>query len=79
MFTNEELSQEWNRYPRYKPFIVNFLYAYSFPHRINLKELIDLGVIRDVESVPRGFEKISRSDFEKILQNTKTDDNLIVN
>lgn len=79
VFTNKELSQEWNRYPRYKPFIVNFLYAYSFPHRINLKELIDLGAIRDVESVPRGFEKISRSDFEKILKETNTDMNIIAN
>ncbi len=78
VFDNKELSKQWN-FRSSKPFVVNFLYAYSFPHRINLKGLIDLGIIRDVESAPRGFEKISRSDFEKILTNSNTDDNIIVN
>jgi len=78
VFGDKELSKQWNVRGS-KPFVVNFLYAYSFPHRINLKELIDLGVIRDVESVPRGFEKISRSDFEKILKETNSDTNIIVN
>lgn len=77
VFDNKELSEQWN-FRVSKPFVVNFLYAYSFPHRINLKELIELGVIRDVESVPRGFEKISRNNFEKILKNTRTDDSIIV-
>ncbi|MBN2102220.1 MAG: hypothetical protein JW716_05105 [Candidatus Aenigmarchaeota archaeon] len=78
VFSNEELSDQWN-HSKYKPFIVNFLYAYSFPHRINMKRLIELGVIRGVENAPRGFERISKSEFEKIIKETKTDENIIVN
>jgi len=44
-----------------------------------MKRLIELGIIRNVESAPRGFEKISKEDFEKILRETNTDDNIIVN
>lgn len=76
VFSNEELINQWN-YSQNKPFIVNFLYSYSFPHRINMKELIELEIIRDIESAPRGFEKISKKDFEKILAETNTDKNLI--
>lgn len=78
VFDNQELSKQWN-YSSYKPFVVNFLYAYSFPRRINGKTLLDLGIIKDVGSFPQGFEKISRPDFEKILQSTETDNNLILN
>lgn len=77
VFNNEELVQHW-RYSATKPFIVNFLYSYSFPHRINLEKLIELGIISDVFSVPRGFEKISRENFEKILTNTKTNNDIVV-
>ncbi|MCH8003314.1 MAG: hypothetical protein IH934_01680 [Nanoarchaeota archaeon] len=77
VFSNQELSKQWN-YSNSKPFVVNFLYAYSFPHRINGKTLLDLGIIKDVESFPQGFKQISRDDFEKILSNTNTDNNIIV-
>ena len=77
VFNNEELVQQWKYSPN-KPFIVNFLYTYSFPHRINLQKLIELGIISDKSSAPRGFEKISKKDFEKILMDTKTDENLIL-
>lgn len=78
VFDDKELTQQWN-YSNAKPFVVNFLYSYSFPHRMNFRELIDYGIIKDVFSAPRGFEKISKGNFEKILINTKTDHNLIVN
>jgi len=78
VFNDEELIRQW-KYSKSKPFVVNFLYAYSFPNRINLKKMIELGIILDVFSAPRGFEKISKSNFEKILINTNTDRNIIVN
>ena len=78
VFSNKKLIEQWN-YSKSKPFIVNFLYSYSFPRRINLKRLIELGIIPDIESAPRGFEKISKSDFEKILKETDTDNNIIFN
>ncbi len=78
VFSNEELIKQWN-YQSIKPFIVNLLYAYSFPRRINLKKLIELGIIKDILSAPRGFEKISKENFEKILRETNTDQEIIVN
>ncbi len=77
VFSNEELIKRWN-YSTNRPFIVNFLYSYSFPHKINMKELIDLGIIKDIKSAPRGFEKISKEAFEKILKETHTNPNIIV-
>jgi len=77
VFTVDELKQQWNMY-RDKPFIVNFLYSYSFQKRINLQRLIELGIIKDASSVPRGFEEIDDVSFGKIIQETRTDGRLIV-
>ena len=77
VFSSEQLKAQWN-YRGGRPFIVDFLYAYSFPSRPNLKALIDEGVIADVESAPRGFEQLSPQKVEKILRLTNTDARLIV-
>ena len=79
VFTDAELHSHWIYNPRSRPFVVNFLYTYSFPKRINLKTLIDLKIIKDVNSVPRGFELISPSQFEIILKETNTDESFVVN
>ena len=68
VFADKELSKRWNYNRVNRPFIVNFLYAYSFPKRINMKRLIEIGVIADVESAPRGFEKISVKNLRDILK-----------
>jgi predicted nucleic acid-binding protein len=73
VFTDEELREHWNYRKGDRPFIVGFLYAYSFPKRPNLKELIDNEIIRDIESVPRGFEKITTQQFSRLLAISKTD------
>jgi predicted nucleic acid-binding protein len=78
VFSNQELLDQWNYSKSNRPFIVNFLYAYSFPKRINLKRLIEIGVIQDVQSAPRGFELLSPQSFELILKETKTDERIIV-
>ncbi len=78
VFSKEKLIQQWN-HSNSKPFIVNFLYTYSFPNRINMKKLVELGIIQDKYSAPRSFEKISKSDFEKILEETDTNNDIIVN
>jgi hypothetical protein len=79
VFTPQELLEWWNYKPRYRPFIVNFLYAYSFPRRINLKRLIELHIIPNIDSVPQGFEKISVEQFRLIVKETNTNESLIVN
>lgn len=78
VFTDQELAKHWN-YSKYRPFIVNFLYVSSFTKRPNLQRLIELGVISDIKSVPRGFTKISRKNFDDIIREAEVDESIIVN
>lgn len=78
VFTDNELIEQWNYRQNNRPFVVNFLYAYSFPHRINLQRLIELGIILDVNSAPRGFTKITHEQFLSIVEETCTNENIIV-
>ena len=78
VFSDKELSDQWNYKKGSRPFIVGFLYAYSFPRRPILKELIDNGVIRNIESVPRGFERITSEQFAKILELSNANPRFIV-
>jgi len=77
VFPEDKLRKQWNYKPS-KPFVVHFLYVYSFPHRINLKELIDLGVLGGIDDAPRGFRRISLEQFDKILKATKSDESFII-
>jgi len=79
VFSKTELVAHWDWSKSNRPFVVNFLYAYSFPKRINLHRLIEIGVIHDVQSAPRGFELLSPSSFELILKETNTDGRIVVN
>ena len=78
VFTDQELSAQWNLYRTIRPFIVNFLYVYSFPKRINLKRLIELGVIPSVNDTPRGFRRISADNLRDILRECEADEGLAV-
>jgi len=78
VFPDEELSKHWNRYPRNRPFIVNFLYVYSFPKRINMKRLIEIGVISSVDNAPRGFTQISVRNLRDILRECDVDESIVV-
>ena len=80
VFSDEELKKHWNYRGQWsRPFIVNFLYAYSLPKRPNLSKLIELGIIADVNSAPRGFEKISQQHFSKIIKESQSDESIVVN
>lgn len=80
IFTDEELKKLWNFKPQYRPFIINFLYTHSFPtgHRINRQKLLELGVLSGEENEIRGLKKISQEQFQSILQESRTDESLIV-
>jgi predicted nucleic acid-binding protein len=78
VFSDSELKEQWDHSPNNRPFVVNFLYSYSFPKRINLKRLIELGIIRDIDSVPRGFERMPDDSFAKIIKETHSDASIIV-
>lgn len=66
---NEQgLKAFWNRYPKIKPFVVNFLYAYSFKKRPNLKQLNEMSVIPNINDMPRGFREISWDVFTELVK-----------
>lgn len=78
VFPEKDLKAMWN-YKKYnKPFIVRFLYVYSFPHRINMKALIDLGILRGIDDAPRGFKPITKEQFNLILKETRSDESFII-
>ncbi|CAH8281337.1 hypothetical protein EV196_101419 [Mariniflexile fucanivorans] len=77
VFPEDQLRAMW-KYSGTKPFVVKFLYIYSFPHRINMKELIDLQVLSGVNDAPRGFKQISKEQFKNILKATKSDESFII-
>ena len=77
VFPEDQLRAIW-KYSKTKPFVVRFLYIYSFPHRINMKELIDLQVLSGVNDAPRGFKQITKEQFNNILKATKSDESFIV-
>lgn len=77
VYPEQALREMWRYSPR-RPFVVNFLYVYSFPHRINMKELIDLKVLQGVNDAPRGFKQITKEQFETILKETRSDESFII-
>ncbi|ATA68212.1 hypothetical protein CGC48_05955 [Capnocytophaga cynodegmi] len=77
IFPEDKLREMW-KYKEEKPFVVRFLYIYSFPHRINMKELIDLKVLKGVNDSPRGFKPITKEQFNDILLATKSDESFII-
>lgn len=77
VYPENELRAMWN-YSYIKPFAVRFLYIYSFPHRINMKELIDIGILAGVNDAPRGFRPITKEQFELIIKATKSNDSFII-
>ena len=78
VFTDKELLGQWNLYRTLRPFIVNFLYVYSFPKRINLHRLIEIGVIPSVNDAPRGFTPISVKNLKDILRECQVDESIVV-
>jgi predicted nucleic acid-binding protein len=78
VFTDKELSKQWNLNRMSRPFIVNFLYVYSFPKRINLQRLIEIGVVPSVTDAPRGFTPISVKNMKDILRECQVNESIIV-
>lgn len=79
VFSDDELRKHWRHFPNNRPFVVEFLYAYSFPRRPNLAQLIDHGIIKDVQSAPRGFEGITDEQFRTTLRLAGYNPRIIVN
>lgn len=77
VFPESELKNMWN-YSERKPFVVNFLYVYSFPKRVNMEQLINMKIFGGINDAPRGFRKITKEQFKIILQETKSESSFIV-
>lgn len=77
VYPEAELRKMW-RYSTRKPFVVSFLYIYSFPHRINMETLIKMNVLLGINDAPRGFKRITQDQFRQILKETKSDESFIV-
>lgn len=75
VFSDSELGRQWDYRANSRPFVVNFLYVYSFPTRPNLSQLKAEGIITDA---PRGFEELSSRAFEKLLEVSHADKRLVV-
>ena len=77
VYPEKELHEMW-QYKDKRPLALQFLYVYSFPHRINMERLIELGILAGVNDAPRGFRPISTEQFNLILKETKSDESIIV-
>lgn len=73
-----KLWEFWNYNDKSRPFLINFIYTYSFPKRINLKQLIDLNIIKSIDDAPRGLKKISVDEFNKIISETESKQDFVI-
>lgn len=79
VFSDDELRSWWNFNPKNRPFIVNFLYIDSFPMpKVNLRQLIDLGIVKSINDAPRGFVQIENRKFDDFLIAARANENYIV-
>lgn len=69
MISKEDLKTKWwDKNPKNRPFVVNFLYAHSLPTpKPTLHDLNVLGIIPDILNMPRGFIKISNEQFNTLV------------
>lgn len=64
VLSEEQLAEYWDKYPKLRPFVFNFLYAFSFKKRINLKQMLDEGILPNMDSI----KTITKLDREKFVQ-----------
>lgn len=70
MIKKEDLEKNWwNKFPKYRPFVIKFLFAHSFPTpKPTLNDLNKIGVIPDIMNIPRGFIEINNNQFNKLVK-----------
>ena len=66
VFTEKELNEYWEWRPNNRPFVINFLYAFSFVKRITLKQMLDEGILPNMDSV-KTINKMTRKSFEQLI------------
>ena len=70
MFKKEELEKNWwNKYSEYRPFVIKFLYAHSFPTpKPTLDDLNKIDVIPDIKNMSPGFIEIDDNQFSTLAK-----------
>ena len=66
VLSENELKEYWEWRPNNRPFVINFLYAFSFIRRITLKQILDDGILPSMDSV-KTINKMSRDSFERLI------------
>lgn len=66
VLTEKELKEYWERYPNNKPFVINFLYAFSFVKRKTLKEMLDEKILPNMDTV-KTITKIERQSLVQLI------------
>jgi predicted nucleic acid-binding protein len=67
VLSNDELKEYWNWKPNNRPFVINFLYAFSFVKRITLKQMLDDGILPNMDAV-RTINKMERAAFSNLIK-----------
>lgn len=68
LIEKEELENWWNKFPTRKPFVIQFLYAFSFPTpKPTLNDLNNLGIMPIVDA-PRGFIEIDNKQLNSLIK-----------
>jgi len=69
LIKKKELEDKWwNKSQKYRPFVVKFLFAHSFPTpKPTLNDLNRIGVIPDIMNMPRGFIELDNTQFKKLV------------
>ena len=66
VLTENELKEYWDRRPTNRPFVINFLYAFSFVKRKTLKEMLDTGILLNMDTV-KTITKIKRESLVQLI------------
>ena len=66
VLSQNELKEYWERFPANKPFVINFLYAFSFIKRMTLKEMLDNAILPNMETV-KTITKIERKALIQLI------------
>ncbi len=66
VLSESELKEYWERNPKNRPFVINFLYAFSFKKRTNLKDMLDKGILPSMDVI-KTINKIERNSFSKLI------------
>lgn len=66
VLSEPELKEYWEWKLHNRPFVINFLYAFSFVKRITLKQMLDMGILPGMESV-KTITKMGRDNFSKLI------------